>query len=447
MARFILILILTILIPLPSRGQNTASFRTVDSLTWNLYLREDWNNLIRAGNRGLRNHIDFYYLRMRIGIAHYEKKNYASAIRHFQAALKRKPEDPVALEYLYYSFLYMNRHTDAALLTKGFPDSLKKKLTGKNRSHPELEFNHSYYHADTKNLISDYHNQDFTDGSQTIPKYMNLTGAAISHHLGRRLLFCHEAGYLNKHNYRFYQQDSISYAIPDEIIHQYQYYLSGNIQVGKGFSISPAFHYLLLNIPSYASVSQGQGFGQSSGVVASNSYMNNYVASLSLSKYFRHFQADLTSTYSNLNMFNQLHHSLGITWYPAGNLNFYLRSVGALSSEYSGREKLNDRWIFSQLAGTGLFNAVWIEMEGTTGEMKNYVSGNGTIIYNSPVSTKLQLGTSVIIPFIKTGLTITLRYYYFKNESRYITSNYDAYNTNIINYQEHLITGGLSWKF
>lgn len=447
MARLIKISFFIILISLPAKGQNTAAFKAVDSLTWSLYLRKDWNNLIKEGNSGLRNHIDFYYLRMRMGIAFYEKKNYASASRHFHAALKSKPDDPAALEYLYYSYLYLNRYADASLITKKFSDSLKKNLLEKNKSNLRFNLNHSYYHSATKDLISGYQNQDETDGSQTIPRYLNFTRFSLSHHLGKRLNFYHQAGYLNKHNYRIYQQDSITYVNANEIIHQYQYYLSGNIQVGQGFSINPAFHYLLMNIPSYSSVSQGQGFGQSSGTSISRSYLNNYVLALSFSKYFNHFHAGLTGIYSNLNSLNQLHQSLNLSWYPAGNLNFYLQSEAALTSEFLGWEKLYKRWIFSQSAGVGLFNAVWIELEGTAGEMKNYVSNHGAIIYNSPVSTKLQLGSSIIIPLITAGMTITLRYYYFRNESSYITSVYDAYNTNIIGYNEHLISGGLSWKF
>jgi hypothetical protein len=127
-------------------------------------------------------------------------------------------------------------------------------------------------------------------------------------------------------------------------------------------------------------------------------------------------------------------------------LNYYFRSSLALTSEFFEWNKLDDRLIFSHLAGIGLFNTVWIEVEGSAGEISNYVSNNGAIIYNNPVSTEMQLGTSFIIPFIKSGVTITLRYFYFRNKSSFITSLYDAYNTNIIDYHEHLISGGLSWK-
>ncbi len=447
MARLVHIPYLLLVISLPLKGQKSAAFRDTDSITWIYYQQKDWNNVIKEGKNGLRNHVDFHYLRMRLGIAFYEKSNYASALHHFRAALKIRPDDPVALEYLYYSFLYLNRHTDALLTAKKFSGTLKQKLSGSNQPDVKIDLSHSYYSSDTKILTRTYQNQDKTDGSQTLTKHFNLTRLSFSHYLGRRLSLRHQAGYLNKHNYRFYQEDSISYANTDETIRQYQYYLAANIHVGRGLSVSPAFHYLLLHIPSYSSVSQGQGFGQSSGTTVSESYLSNFVMSLSLSKYFGHFEADLTSALSNLNSLNQLHHSLGLTWFPAGNLNYYLRSSLSLSSEYSGWDKLDDRWIFSQMAGAGLFNAVWIEVEGARGDMRNYVSNNGAIIYNSPVITKSQLGASLIVPFIKPGITITLRYYCFKNQSSFITSLYDAYNTNIIDYYEHLFSGGLSWKF
>ncbi|MCU0409034.1 MAG: hypothetical protein MUD02_08815, partial [Bacteroidales bacterium] len=68
------------------RAQDNTDFRYHDSLTYKLYTDKNWNELISAAKKALHDGHDYYYLRMRIGIAYYEKKQYASAATHFRKA-------------------------------------------------------------------------------------------------------------------------------------------------------------------------------------------------------------------------------------------------------------------------------------------------------------------------------------------------------------------------
>ena len=52
-----------------TQSLDSQAFINVDTNTYNLYLEKDWDELIREGKRALRQDIDYYYLRMRIGIA------------------------------------------------------------------------------------------------------------------------------------------------------------------------------------------------------------------------------------------------------------------------------------------------------------------------------------------------------------------------------------------
>ena len=72
------------------------SFMKIDSATYAQYLERDWPALIRNGRKALGQGVDYYYLRMRMGIAFYEQKNYRTASGHFRKALEFNNGDPVA---------------------------------------------------------------------------------------------------------------------------------------------------------------------------------------------------------------------------------------------------------------------------------------------------------------------------------------------------------------
>ncbi len=67
-------------------AQNSVNYKTVDEETYRFYMNGNWKDLINSGKNALKNNIDYYYLRMRIGIAYYETKRYMQAAKHFEKA-------------------------------------------------------------------------------------------------------------------------------------------------------------------------------------------------------------------------------------------------------------------------------------------------------------------------------------------------------------------------
>ncbi|MCK4919785.1 MAG: hypothetical protein KAS71_01990, partial [Bacteroidales bacterium] len=66
-----------------SFAQKDASFVYLDSLSYQQYLQEDWSALIKTTRKAYKNNMDYYYMRMRTGIAYYEKQRYMLAEKHF----------------------------------------------------------------------------------------------------------------------------------------------------------------------------------------------------------------------------------------------------------------------------------------------------------------------------------------------------------------------------
>ena len=81
------LIIITGFIALNLSGQ---SFVKIDSATYAQYLAGDWKTLVREGKAALDQDVDYYYLRMRMGIAYYELENYRAAIDQLNQSLSEE---------------------------------------------------------------------------------------------------------------------------------------------------------------------------------------------------------------------------------------------------------------------------------------------------------------------------------------------------------------------
>ncbi len=79
------------------RAQDAMDFNEINNETYRLYMTEQWDSVLVLGKTALKQDVDFYYLRIRMGIALYNQKNYRQASGHFTRALELNLADPVAL--------------------------------------------------------------------------------------------------------------------------------------------------------------------------------------------------------------------------------------------------------------------------------------------------------------------------------------------------------------
>ena len=79
-----------------SFAQDAADFKTINEKTYRLYTQEKWDSLILLDKQDVVLEVDYFYLRMRLGIAWYSTKNYRKASTHFEKALAFNQGDPVA---------------------------------------------------------------------------------------------------------------------------------------------------------------------------------------------------------------------------------------------------------------------------------------------------------------------------------------------------------------
>jgi len=450
MHRLIIIFGLLLLI----QAGKSQDFVSVDKKTYDLYMEKHWDELIQAGKEGLKQDIDYFYLRMRIAIAFYEKKNYKASQAHFRKALEFNEGDPVALEYLYYAYLLAGQSQQAGMLVKEFTPSLEEKINPPSGKFADiLSLEYLYNFNDTEHILGDpdKYFSGLPYGYQLITLNFSNLNAMLHHEFSPGITLTHAYTYLNKKNFYYYDDGLSRFADDGQKVIQNQYYINPSFSTQGGLTIAPAFHILRIRFQAPYVVSGGgsPGFGGGSGssIRYTDLISHHFVGGLNLLQYAGRFAIRLGGIYSSMNNASQLTGTAGLTWYPLGNLDLYLGSSLNVHNEFNN-EETSIELIPDFLLGFGISSKVWMEFSGAYGNMKNYTEGNGYIVYNGLDWMKYKVIGSVVIPVSPKGSKIYLGARFAEYESGFIPADPSAgQDMNIFITNSISIFGGLSWKF
>lgn len=427
-------------------AEGIPDFLEVDTTTYGYYSRKQWNELIDAGNKYLKYGYDYYYLRMRIGTAHYELKNFIRAADHFSRALRFSENDPAALTYLYYSYIQLNRRDAADRALGLLPEEEARKIhSGK------LNFLEMVY-LETGPLIS---------SGKSANSHMNLDGVddiygEIDHLIrdsyyngvglvARLTPFMRlQLSYMNLFQGRTAQVmvgDSLLFD-KDHSLQQHQLYISPSFSFGRGFSVIPAFHYLDITFDQLHAqyVQETKSYLFDMDTV----HQKDYLASLCLNKDLSLVSLSLTGTYARLNQFDHYQAEAALTFYPIGNLDFYSITAGRY---IHGRE---DHFLFTETAGLKISKSMWLEASATFGEAAEFFEKNGYIVYNLPEDLLFKWGSQAYYQ-ISDRLQASLKYENLYRESLFLQYFYEENSGQYIpvykpfTYHQHLIIGIIKW--
>lgn len=341
-----LIVVLLFLFPgLQAFGQVEKDFDYYNTLTYNQYLAENWNDLIITGREALNHGFDSYYLRMRLGIAYYSKEKYMLTEKHFRKALEYSEQNADATTYMYYQKLYTNREEEA----------------------------HAYYEIDNEykpKFVSDIY---FEAGikisdEKAAPRKLRYGLISLKHQLSTKVSFFHAYQYLE----RDYIEDDGTGSGQNQggtmmQTSQSEYYASLDILAGQGFYISPAYHFQRVLF---------EGFKY-----------NNYVLSIALAKNIGITKLYTSASYSRIDDLNQTQFGVGLTIYPLANQNLYIDNLIV-------RQKESEEWRtqFKQRLGFRLSKKIWLEGWYAGGEMRYFNEQNAFIVFNSPNIINMRYG-------------------------------------------------------
>lgn len=86
-----------------SFSQENLSYQKVNSETYSAFMNEDWNEVIKIGNKAFNQGHNFYYLNLRVGIAHFKKQEYSFAKPFLLSAAKQNDQDTLVNLFNYWN--------------------------------------------------------------------------------------------------------------------------------------------------------------------------------------------------------------------------------------------------------------------------------------------------------------------------------------------------------
>ena len=492
----ILISLLMMLFLIPPKKVSAVDFTTVDRETYRLFQEQKWDSVVMIGKEALKEKIDYFYLRLRMGVSYYWMKKYLFAIEHLRKAREFNSSDPMATEYLYLSYIKSGRDGDAHALVPGMSSMQREQLQVKNFFIEKIQFESGYTFSSDRSPsnLSTLMGSDSVYGEQDLYGNNSYANLSVKFRIAKWLDLTLGYSYLNFSKTKYFQYGrtedhflgtkdtvwgkmylwSFPYVIYDTSfkyqMKQHEFHAGATINLKKGFKIMPAFHYLHVSYPvitSSVNLEHVADTGYYTGY--NNNYFlfpftrtnytyqqkdttfNNFLASLKVSKEVGIFNIGVAGSWSNLNGKTQKQATFSVTYYPLGNFNFYGTTIAT-----GLFQKSVSRLLLSQVMGVKVAEWCWAEGNFTYGDLTNGNIANGAIVYNSTDIIHYKAGASMTFLAGK-HLQFSVIYQYFSKESlqTYYTKTVDpvtketTLGSKIQNNPYHIntIIGGITWKF
>jgi tetratricopeptide (TPR) repeat protein len=339
-------------------AQDERTFAWHETQTARFHKGEQWKELANAGIEAISSGYDYYYMRLRTGIALYQMHKYRKAAEHFRKALEWNSEDPLAMEYLFYSEILGGRKAEALIIKQNNQQPLSKindferwkavdniYVEGGTRiagSSTEEEDSQLFYHVGLGSQLGPYVSTYFgySNLSQNI---YNLVYDAS----GNTLI----------------AKERIKYA-------QNGFYALAKVRAAAGLSVVASFHHQ--SIDTIGSVKANHSF------------------SASVIKQIPWLDLSLSCVFSRINQRNQRQISGSLTIYPGGLSNVFLESRFT-----QHHEEQTDRYILYQKAGLAC-RIGRVEVFYSSGPLFNYSEHDGFYIYNITDQIESRVGVNMV---------------------------------------------------
>lgn len=439
-------LLLIVLLTITALFTQAQTSREVETKSFELYEQKKWDELISYYRNEVKSSdIDYYFLRIRVGIAYFEKENYLAAITHFEKAMDYN-KTVLVQHYLYYSYRYTNQMRKAKVLYRNMYIRDKKDLPPiKNKALRSVTFEYG------KNFSNDFEtNKDFSFRRENdLYGESNFVGNTKYWHLG----LSHDIidGLTITHGIsQFTIENQIGFYTPEKFyrfpysIEQTDYYLNAAYTFDNRSTFSMVLHTMnadyILPIMEY----REETYYLNTAAVD----LGDYLLMASYGKYFGNLYADADISFSSVNKANQQQFDLKLSWFPLGNLSL----IPAIKASYYQQQQSNyaskqQELLLTPSLSLSVTNNLWIEGGHTFGKIYQYHENDGFIMYNNP--DPITSKTEASIHYQLAGkFTFDFRYRHLKRESRsfrYVDEN--TIEQNMLKFTSNYIIGGITWTF
>ncbi len=360
-------------------GQEEMNSAMVERKSYQLYVDKKWDELIPYGRNAIQEGYDYFYLRLRLGIALYEKEQFRVAATHFEKALRFNSGDELTLEYLYFSLIFSDRFDEARKLSETFGDALSAKIGQRARSPIAFISAEGGLKMSSRN---DLFNPAF---------YFQL---GVGHTVGNKFSVYHAATVYTQNESR-------------GDISQFQYFIQPSIPVGRHWTLTPSVHIVSVNFQ------KNNGLLQSAGMVGS----------LSIAKSCPYFDISIGGTVSNVLTSLQYIQQSRLAIYPSGKPNF---SFGVISYLHSEDDFLTSTLAINPFVYWRPVRKVGFYANYFMNKYENIAEMNGYLVNNSPDLTLSRTSALLSLEVNRHWQVYTV--YQFENKQEF---NSIAYSYNV----------------
>lgn len=457
----IIILIIIFSTTFYSQAQTADSIATIDygSLTYDNYLKADWDGLIVNAKEAINNGFETIAIRKRLAYAYFMKEDFLTSTIQYQLLYNNNPMDVDAKLMLYHNYLNTANYQRARYYAALFSDEEKEYyLIPKNTFISSIDLGGGYQTSDNyllnanNNIIS---NKEY--GQQILNRDLSFAQVGLSIYVNRFMhitLGC-DAIQTNREEkiqaktYSLLDTRTDTTHIIDNKISQQQFYIQtsfvlprmyslkifGNFIFNQYTTITPSYDTTIFMVDTNVAVQTNYIFSS-----ATNSNVN-YVLGASIEKEIRKFKLGLAASYSNLSSKTQLQGNANIYWYPKGNTNLVFGAQLTVLSQSSDVHYIPS--IESTFRAT---KKLWISAHVLYGDLTNTTEMNGQLVNNITDKTIYRAGSTVFYTMNK-NLILHLTYRYSLRQSNYVTySDATSYTTTYNNYNNHLIAIGIKYN-
>lgn len=214
------------------------SFKTVDSTTYQLYLKKNWKDLSKYGKKASKQGYDYYYLNVRTGIAYFELESYKKAKKFFEKSLINNSSSLFVKEYLFWSNINLLREPEAYDIYKTLSDTVKKSINYTPKKSAEyLMIESGMKVSNNKNAAGNLYYANVGLNSKWLPYFSTFQ------------------------SYSFMQQKTVW-----GNMHQHQVVFSPQLNLKKGWKITGVFNYS--NYTSYLNFGESYSYNTYGHIIA-----------------------------------------------------------------------------------------------------------------------------------------------------------------------------------
>ncbi len=388
-----LICLLLLLLPgIIASAQKTLSYDEVNNKSYELYQKANWKELIHYGKEAIAEGQDFLLLRLRLGYASFILNNFSEALKHYAKVIKLDRYNETAHYYSWLCLKYLNQNELAGTHIKYFSKDMRAKEKLHSIAFTSIGTESSYKVTDLTTRGNSFYARLDLQNRWNWNIYMDQSGTIFNQTINERTLF----SVVNNRNIA---------------INQKEYYNRLTINLSPRLQLKTVYHYIYTPF--------------------NNLTYRNHAGMAGIRYHRNYFNVQADAIIARVTDSTQQQYNLQVSLYPFGNLNLYSFSTAM----YRSRQN-NSGFNFKQVIGVKLLRNIWLEGNATLGSFTNLFENDAMYLYNAIDKNKIKAGATI---YLSIGSKLIAQAgYTFEQREIYKTIN---------TFNQHSITGGLSWKF